>query len=702
MLKNNKRRLLVLCVMLLLLPSLIVMAQGGHVLTPGTPITGTLKSSNLAQNYTLQGSAGAVLTLSLVNQAGVPLALVLTDAAGTIITQAYDLDITGQVTLTNVTLPTTGAYLVTVFKSAGVDSFTDATFTLSATLVSAPPAATAQPTAEATAAGTAEATPETTAPPVSTEVLTTSGIQVRLSWATGDDLDLEVRDPVGGSLYWETPTSASGGTISANANQGCANTNTSPSETASWSPGGVPTGSYEMLVYYQQACTGDTPVDVTIAVTVDGTALPPVEASMVESQVFVASFVVNADGTSDLTGLSGIVSDDLPAPSATLISAATPITVGSSVNGTITNEQSYQTYSFQAQANDLVSIDNTATSGSLDTFLFLLDPSGNIVRSNDDRAIGDTNAQIVGALLPQPGTYTIVATRYAKRIGGTEGTYTLSLTSQATELPAEFLSLPRGSLEVRLLWDNAADLQLLVRDPAGDSVFDDTPTIRSGGQLAADGNVGCRAPEGTPFSYIYWPANTPPRAGVYEVEVWFQSECNDTTPVTFSLYVTYNGREVISDTARPLLNERYLTSFTITTDGQVVPSDGGIITGVDSIDYQADLENALEILPGEPRNGSITQDNKFDLYVFTAQAGDTYSIAMNNTSGTLDPTLYLLDARGNQVAVNDDAVAGENTNSLISNLTLPEDGQYIIIATHFGARYGGTTGTYSLTLTKLG
>lgn len=697
MLKNNKRRLWVLCLLLLLLPS-VVMAQGTHVLTPGTPISGTLNSNNLVQVYTLQGSAGEVLTLTVLNQAGVPLALVLTDAAGTIIAQDYDLDITGQVTLNNVTLPASGDYLVTVFKSAGVDSFTDATFTLAATLVSAAPAATAEPTSESTA----EVTPEVTAPVSSTQVLTTSGITVQLTWSTTDDLDLEVRDPVGGSLYWETPTVDSGGTISANANQGCANTAASSTETASWSPGGVPTGSYEVLVYYQQACTGDAPVDFTISITVDGNALDPVQGSLLESQVFTAGFVVNADGSSELTGLSGVVSDDLPAAAASLIAEATPITVGASVSGAITNQQPYQVYSFQAQANDLVTIDSTATSGSLDTFLFLLDPSGNVVRTNDDRAIGDTNAQIVGALLPQAGNYTIVVSRYAKRIGGTEGIYTLTLTSQATQLPAEFLNLPRGTLEVRLLWDSAADLQLLVRDPAGNSVFDDVPSIRSGGTLAAQGNVGCRASEGTPFSYIYWPAETPPRPGVYEVEVWFQSECNDPNPATFTLYVTYNGREVITDTARPLLNERYLTSFTITADGQVIPSDGGIITGIDSVDYRADLENALEILPGEPRNGSITQDNKFDLFVFTAQAGETYNIAMNSTSGTLDPTLYLLDAQGNQVAVNDDAVAGENTNSLISNLTLPADGQYIIIATHFGARYGGTTGTYSLTLTKLG
>ena len=69
--------------------------------------------------------------------------------------------------------------------------------------------------------------------------------------------------------------------------------------------------------------------------------------------------------------------------------------------------------------------------------------------------------------------------------------------------------------------------------------------------------------------------------------------------------------------------------------------------------------------------------------------------------GTLDPSLYLIGPAGDQIAANDDAEAGVNTNSLIANLTLPADGQYIIIATHFGAQYGGTTGTYSLTLTQL-
>jgi hypothetical protein len=122
---------------------------------------------------------------------------------------------------------------------------------------------------------------------------------------------------------------------------------------------------------------------------------------------------------------------------------------------------------------------------------------------------------------------------------------------------------------------------------------------------------------------------------------------------------------------------------------------------VQDIPYQAELENAVPIAPGQTVTGSITPDNKFDLYSFAGAAGDVVNIAMNATQGSLDPLLYVIGPDGALVAQNDDAVAGENTNSLIANLTLPADGTYIIIATHFGGPYGGTTGAYSLTFTQL-
>ncbi len=718
MIQKQLRRFVPLYLLVLAMFAIAVNAQETRTLTPGTTITGTFDNSNFIQVFTIDVQAGQALTVSATNVIGIPLALVLTDVTGSTISQIADSDVDGEVVLRDITLEQTGTYYVTVFKAAGVGSVSQLEFSLTAELTDA-----AQVTLEAVATSTIQATPIPTNAPNTTvvevtpevaaeatidvvaveQLITTQGMTINLNWGSTDDLDLEIRDPIGGSLYFQTPTVPSGGTLGTNINQGCAATTTTGTETGVWSPGGIPVGSYEVLVYFQQNCDDEAPATFSIAPTVDGATLGEQAGTLLPGQVFATSFVVNADGTAAFTGLSGVVEDQiLPDTAANILAAATPITIGSAVNGTITTNDPYDAYSFIVEANDIVTITQTASSGSLDTFVLLLDAQGAIVRSNDDLADGITNSQINNALLTQPGTYTIVATRYAKRVGGTEGTYAVTINAQATNLPEEFVNLTRGSLEFTLVWNTDDDLQLLVRDPAGDAVFDDTPQIRSGGRIASQGNLNCiPATTSSPFSYVYWPQEIQPRPGVYEVEIWFQSECTATEPVDFNLFATLNGQEVLNVSAQPILNERYLISFTLEVDGSTTLSDGGIIRGLDTLPYQADIENAVVVQSGIAVNGSITQDNKFDLYVFTAQAGDLINLSMNATSGTLDPTLYLVGPFGNLVAENDDAVVGENRNSLIANLTLPESGQYIIIASHFGALYGGTTGTYSVTLTQL-
>lgn len=705
-------------------------AQTARQITTGTPITATLDSEAVAQVFTLTGSAGQTLALTATNTIGVPLAVLVTDAAGAPIGQGFDSAASGETLLSPLELPTNGIYYITVFKAAGVNSVNEVVFTLVVDVLTGDTAV--EPTAAPSAAVTPNATtlgvigvPEATVSPESpispeavisaeatpspdatqeadsfAQVLTTSGMTVTLNWNSTDDLDLEVRDPVGGSLYWRTPEVASGGLLSPNVNQGCAAPISPAQETATWSPGGIPTGSYEIIIYFQQSCNNNAPASFTLSPIVDGVALPPLEATVLPSQIFVTSFVVAGDGTAAFTGSSGIEGEQtLPDSTANIVTNATLVDVNTSSTGFIGNDQPYQAYQIVIAQNDLITIAMEATSGSLDTYITLLDADGNIVRSNDDRDTGVTNSFIGGALISQPGTYTLVATRFAQAVGGTEGDYVLTISSEASNLPAEFADLPRGSIEVRLLWRTNADLQLLLRDPAGDAVFDDIPTIRSGGTLGAQGNVGCRVSEGTPFSYIYYPLDIPPRPGTYEVEVFFENECSDTTPVNLNLYIGVNGQEVFSDTAAPIFRERYLTSFTVNVDGSVTPSDGGIVTGVSSLDYQAELGSATPLLAGEALAGNISQDNKFDVFTFLGQANDVVNISMDNTSGTLDPTLYLIGPSGGLLIENDDAVVGENTNSLIADFTLPEDGTYIIIATHFGALYGGTTGTYQLTLT---
>ncbi|PJF20265.1 MAG: hypothetical protein CUN56_17040, partial [Phototrophicales bacterium] len=76
---------------------------------------------------------------------------------------------------------------------------------------------------------------------------------------------------------------------------------------------------------------------------------------------------------------------------------------------------------------------------------------------------------------------------------------------------------------------------------------------------------------------------------------------------------------------------------------------------------------------------------------FQGEAGDVITIRMSTQSGTLDPYLVLINRNTRQIiAENDDNPASENgVDAIIENITLPANGDYIILAT----RYLGTEGT---------
>ncbi len=689
---------------------------GGTALTPGQPVAGALNNDTIAQVFTFESTGGEAVTLVANNTSGLALALLLTDAKGSLVAQARDVNASGETRLSTTT-PTAGTYYVTVLPVGGVQAATTGAYQLTLT-TDATPEATVVPGPEATAE-------------IARQVVTRSGIQVKLDWGSSADMNLEVRDPVGNSVYFGSPTSNNGATYGTNVNGNCVNlVSDNPSENVAWAPGGVPAGSYEVLVYYQQECQQNGTVAFTVNVTFDGTALTPISGSLQPGQVFVTSFVVNADGTATLSGRSGVNGQEqLPAPAADIVANAKPIDFNTRVSGVISNQQPYQSYSFTATANEVVSIDLNSTSGSLDTYLALLDPAGGVVYFNDDRAFRETNSALNGSLLAVPGTYTIVATRYGLTLGGTEGGYVLSLTrgantgtvetstqvattagttEQVGTLPAsvQSLALPAGNIAITLVWNTQADLRVIVRDPAGDTVFVDKPSIRSGGRLEATGNLNCQPTQPTPVDYTYWPTNITPRAGSYEIDVWFKSECNDTTPINFTLYTTVNGQQVINRAVTPaqpfLLNDHYITGFSIGDTGAATEEQGGI-AGLNSLQWQAEAASATVVTAGQTVSGSITPTNKFDLYSFQGKKGQRVSIALTHGEGTvLDPKLYLIGPSGTTAAENDDAVVGTNRDSLINNFTLPSDGQYIIIATHYGEQFGITSGAYNLTFNQSG
>lgn len=718
----------------LVLLSAVTLAQGSRELQPGVPVTGALDAANPAQVYTYTASAADTISVGVTAQPGLALTLVITDAQGDLVQRAADTSASGSVTLLNLALPDAGTYYITVFPTAGVATVFVGAFRITLETGGAvatettplptpavetpevPDAESGNETRDPTTAPTPQ--PEVTLPnePVTFQpgqILTTSGLQVSLTWNTTSDLNLQVRDPVGETLFFNSRTTNNGGTFGFDVNGLCeVLTADSPTETATWSPGAVPTGSYEILVYYRQDCQNVGPVNFTVNVTVDGQRLPPVQATLPAPinnvvPVYLSSFVIGLDGSARM-GVSGQYQDTrvLPAPAAELLAQpAQPIEVNSTVSGVITSAQYYQLYTFDATAGDAIAIRMTRDQGSLDTLLLVFDQNGQIVADNDDIVAVDVTDSAIDnppLLIPFTGRYTIMATRYGKDVAGTEGTYFLEVENVSAQLPdtVTSLNLPGGDIEIVLTWNTNAELRLLTRDPAGDSVFNDRRSITSGGQLVASGNINCTVSPTTPVSYIYWPSGLA-RGGAYEIDIWYRNPCNDTRPVVANLYVTVRGQLIINETIAGIEpTQHYVISFFVDpTVTSATAGPGGITGGSETLlGYQNEVATAFEIVAGQPLFGVITQDNKYDVYVYSGTAGQSVTIDMRATSGSLDTLLFLISPSGIQIAFNDDAVPNETTDSRITTI-LPETGQYVILATHYATIYGGTTGSYELTLT---
>ena len=208
----------------------------------------------------------------------------------------------------------------------------------------------------------------------------------------------------------------------------------------------------------------------------------------------------------------------------------------------------------------------------------------------------------------------------ARSWAATEGQFQLTLSGPGSDVPSALteLALPDGDIEVTLLWGTSADLQLLVRDPIGGSVFDDIPFGGSGGILQEAGNVNCvPAASGAPVSYIYWPPGRM-RPGTYEVEVWYQNPCTELpAALDFTLVIEALGRTVAVERQFPQPDQRFVTSFTVLPDGSAVRGEGGFIDGGSSnLPFQAEMLSAPEIAAGEQVTGTISPTNTFDLYSF--------------------------------------------------------------------------------------
>ena len=709
--KWHKWQRLFLCALtgLLLLSWPPALAQGGErILAPGSTLSGALGPEETATSYVFDATAGTRAAVTAVSTDAAALALLISDSNGNTMAQAVDAAASGTVGVDNVLLTDGGRYFVVVYFAPG-SAVAASVFDL--TLAFDEDSETAE---------TAPA-PETaiTVEPVPDQILIAAGIQVSLDWTGAADMNLQVRDPSGETLYWDSRTTSNGGIFGFDANGLCEVISESPVETAVWQPGFLPTGSYEILVFYRQACdAGVLSVPFSVQVTVDGVASGSIDGVLApprqgQDSVYVARFEIDGDGMATVHA-GGVYPDSSLTllPSAFDISSDVPIAISRDAPavGEINNQQTFATYSFAGTAGEVISVDMQALGPNLDTLLQIVDSRGAVISVNDDADATTTDSLIENARLLNDDTYTIIATRYGKELGGTEGQFQLTLSGPADDVPLELaaLQLPQGDIEVTLLWGTSADLQLLVRDPIGEVVFDDVPFSNSGGILQENGNVNCiPADTVAPVSYIYWPLGRI-RPGTYEVEVWYQNACADLpAPVEFTLVIEVAGETIAVERQFPLVDQRFVTHFTVLPSGAATAGNGGFIDGgSDTLAYQPEILSAPVILSGQAQAGVITPSNAFDLYSFDGVTGETVTIRMSASTQTLDTNLFLVSPSGQEIAANDDGdpvllgATGLPTDSIISEMILPENGPYTIIATRFATQFGGTIGGYTLTMRK--
>lgn len=695
-----------LSIAILFIASITIAQEAPIELISGESTAGAFGDGNVADVYAIEASANATLGLEL-SSTDVSTGILIVDASGNAIIEA-STDADGTISVADVILSQDGTYIVTVFSTSGDEGEYEMTINLEEDeeLAVEPVQPTDTPTSNQVV---------TEMPPL-TDVLLSAGMEVRLQWADAVDLNLEVRDPNGNSLFFDNRTTATGGSFGFDANGLCEIISDAPVETATWPSNFLPIGSYEILVFYRQSCEDVAPtVPFTLTVTVNGQVLPVVEGAIAPSpnpnndSVYIANFVVESDEAATVYE-GGAYPDsainNLPASVEQLRADATSIQRDLPIQGAIFEEQDFIVYSFDATADEAITISMTATTRNLDTLLQLIDPNGNLLTVNDDSS-GSTNSTIANQRIVQDGTYLLVATRYGKELGGTEGEFSLVVIgAQALALDSNLVNLavPDGDIQVFLTWNNNTDIQLLVRDPLGQAVYDDFPQITSGGVLAANGNVNCTVSEGDPLSYIYWPTGLI-RPGTYEIEVRFESTCEDNSVTQYTLTTVVNEQVVQVERGTLSIADRLVTTFTIAPDNTATAGQAGLAFRGVTLDT-IEGEQRLPITPNVPVQGAITIDNALDVYSFSGTAGQIVTITMQATAGSiLDTKVFLLSSAGIQLADNDDAPPGSftgvtdrTTDSLITGFVLPADGEYLIVASRFATIYGGTSGTYQLQL----
>ena len=321
-------------------------------------------------------------------------------------------------------------------------------------------------------------------------------------------------------------------------------------------------------------------------------------------------------------------------------------------------------YNFVGRAGQQVEI--SVTSPDFDTYVMLR--GAGVSEDNDDRAPGEDLNALLTTTLPETGTYLIGVTSYAP---GEAGRYTLELNDLGGG------SLTASATPVAQV--NAGDAETGSLD-ASDGEF-------SGGRYADAVTISAQAGE--------------------QLTVSLTSDAFD----TFLVVNGPGGFSVTNDDA-PGMGINSQVTFTAPEAGEytaIVTSYGAGATGdytlrttrADERVEQPRRDDITPIAAGETvrerlrrSDGQLDSGEFRDRYAYQGSAGERVTITMTSTQ--FDPYLFVRGADGYAQDNDDDGTGG--TNSRL-DLTLPADGEYLIVATSYAP---GETGSYELAINATG
>ena len=109
--------------------------------------------------------------------------------------------------------------------------------------------------------------------------------------------------------------------------------------------------------------------------------------------------------------------------------------------------------------------------------------------------------------------------------------------------------------------------------------------------------------------------------------------------------------------------------------------------------------DALEIEYGDSGEGTVSNASVAIGFCFDGKAGDEVTVSLFVVSGNLDPIVLISDPTLEEIYVNslDEGASGR---SMEFNLTLPEDGRYLIAVSRVGFEEGTTSGDFEVTLSE--